>query len=278
MNPQTKIIDRLSFMLSMLESGFTFQESLRRLGTENVTVSRAIAAEWIQIRDDIQSGGSTAIASLKTFIEQLRLSDELSNLRSKVIALPTLQALISCGIFLVCAVARVLQFGFRIYWSDLISMGLLVLGWAAFIFIRSLMTKDLWLTEWIQTLSLLESRMQSGKTLQQALAEVRAGYRDRPRSRQWRALMHESPRPRKVSELYSSAEESWKLIEEGASRAIPILPLFASCRKNLLFSLKNSCEERGTRLAFLFLLPLYLFFLPACLSIILSPLLHSLFP
>jgi hypothetical protein len=263
MSRQRKVLEKIAFTVSMLEAGFTFQESLRRLSEESLIVSRDIAEHWQDLRKKVVAGENGALSSLRTFVRQLQLQEELEALVRKMNSLPLLQSIVCGGIFFLCLMSRLIFFGFFLANPDYLAFGLLILGTLLFLWIFISMKRDFWLVPWIHGLGLLEAKIESGKTLQQSLSEV-------PELRS----LEKNPRLQK-SPLFDPAQHSWTLVQEAALRGTPLLPLLRSSQNYLIEGLRQECEQRSLKLSFFFLIPLYGMFLPANLLIILGPMLQS---
>jgi hypothetical protein len=267
-------IFHLDSLRSFLECGFTFQEALHlHQPRRKLRMPPELAEDWLRLRKQIQSGEAAGSQLLGTFISKLEFQLEMAESLKRATAMPIAQCVVCLVIFVMTLLFRVGLFSSG--WTTVDGVAALFLTFAVLLqsaLLRHFL-KDRWFGEWLQFLQNLEMRIRNGKTPQGSLQELNQhNSAQRIPIELRKPCLPSSRKEALYEEAFSAWEQIWSAFERGGS----IGKILEAQRRRLGRLWRERQQQKTLRLSFLSLIPLYFFFLPACLLVLLGPLLAQL--
>ncbi len=296
--PASKKISQLALSLEIvllrIQSGQCLSQALRQL--PSFSMPRGLCENWLNLRQQMEEGRISCELGLKSYIDQLRLEEELlAKLHEKTL-LPKLQLyLIIAGAL---AFGSSTQFFYpphlqpqpsQCAWSlVLLATAALWMHWELRRF-----ASQLWYCEWIFFLSRLRAQLVWGQTLSSSFAK---SYSKKELGRlpsslkdsliQFATHLHQGQIDRFATESgrknFQAFSEEWKVQEELCAMAdLEAQGQGLAVYIEKTISLSHSTFERKLSLqtqilSLRLLAPLFLFCVPSFLLIIFAPLLNAL--
>jgi hypothetical protein len=270
------LIDQLEVIKSLIQSGFTLQESLTLSNPpQDLLVPVDFAEDWQNLRAQILEGEFSALSGIQGLISRIELDVEVSEAYQKTTSMPQAQSYV-CGVLVLGALAlRFCFFDSDFQNTDVAACVLLVAATSTQIGIYRYFLRESWFHDWLKFIQNLENQIRCGKTPQQSLRD-QINFRINPKIPK-ELLQTELPLPsNKTGPLEENARKSWKLICLAQTRGISLGQFIQHQRERLLKKLISHYASAATQLSLLMLVPLYFLFLPACLLVILGPLMQKL--
>lgn len=283
-----KLSRSLEILSLKLASGMTLEAALRA-NTPFVKVPKALALQWIWMRDSIIEGHIPPKFGVEIFLQLVRTHELClaqsrkhglnAKIQSRVLVVVTILAMIASCFFVEAPLVSK---------SNLIAFALVGIGFAWLLKIEKALSKNLWRLEWMILWFYVRALTECGITPAQAFSQ----------SLQWCPLSKAVPK-----ELAVSCRNLLQSLRRGEAHAVPamkpsrsldtmdtiIIDQFAQATNEGIQSsvvvknygeqyarwLQESLIEKAERSAFLNLLPLYLCFAPAIFWTLLSPILNA---
>ncbi len=275
------LIDQFEVIKSLIQSGFTFQESLNLANPDrSLLVPAEFAREWQEIKIQILEGQLSGAQALQSLISRIELDVEVSEAFQKTSAMAVAQSYICGFLFLGALILRVWLSDAPFQVTDGLAFLMIAIAALSQWKIYRHFLRESWFHDWLKFISNFESQIRSGKTPQQALQENRERLNKKIPEYLLDPEKNSEPNrtaKKNIGPLEKSAQKSWNLIWLAHSRGLGLGQFLERQREILLKKLLAHYSIAATRLSLLMLIPLYLLFLPACLMVMLGPLLASLF-
>jgi hypothetical protein len=251
-----------------------------------------LEAEWIErwkpLRNKILSGAGSHLDALKSFYRSLVLHQKLERLIKKKSFLPLLQAISVIGISLVMLLFT--QFFaaeiFQLKLGELLLILLwLGLGSAWTLHLLKLSRQELWVSDWITFINSIENRISWGQNFLCAWQESRALEKNLapelkkflnqsfPKARLYEHInLNEVKFSKKLA--VRRAQERWLQIHKIFVQNERIRQLLENESQSAYSSLEDSLELSADKLSAQLLMPLFIFFMPSSIIVILMPILR----
>lgn len=288
-DPQLEALSlHLETLIIRIESGQSLRQALQ--GAPTILCTQKWIDRWVPLRDRLLQGQSQALTGLQSFRNALVLEQKLGRLIRKKAFMPLFQALSVMLTSLILVLftqffgEEIFQFRKMDYLVEFFFF--LVGGVWIFLLIKNLFS-DLWMLDWIDFLSSLDSQMSWGQNLLSAWKNshqlhlkfpfklqklIQSSYQS---SQRYEALSNAI-----LKETYSTNPlerrcwERWKQVHDMFIRNESIKPLLNYEAENSYKRLEEHLELKSEKLSGYLMLPLFLCFLPASLYVILIPMIR----